>query len=248
MGPIYNMRKQSHCFTNTHSVSANKSAVAWRIDDRAVSYPEALEFMETRIANIFAGCAPETVWLLEHPPLYTAGTSSAPEELLEPNRFPVFKVGRGGRYTYHGPGQRIIYVMLDLKKRDQDIRKFVRDMEEWVIRTLLSFNVIAERREGRVGLWVAQGAPTNPAYRENKIAAIGVRVRKWVTFHGISINVDPDLSHFDGIVPCGISEHGVTSLWDLGTTASLPDVDAALRQSFEEVFGRRTFREKAPHI
>ena len=221
--------------------------VAWRIDDRAVPYSEALAFMEKRSADICAGHAPETIWLLEHPPLYTAGTSAAPEELLEPNRFPVYKTGRGGRYTYHGPGQRVAYVMLDLKKRGQDIHKFVRDMEEWVIRTLFSFNVIAERREGRVGLWVAQGAPANPAYREDKIAAIGVRVRKWVTFHGISINVDPDLSHFEGIVPCGISEHGVTSLWNLGNAVSLPEVDTALRQSFEDVFGRQTVGEDARH-
>ena len=221
--------------------------VAWRIDDRAVPYSEALAFMDKRSADICVGYAPETIWLLEHPPLYTAGTSAAPEELLEPNRFPVYKTGRGGRYTYHGPGQRVAYVMLDLKKRGQDIRKFVRDMEEWVIRTLFSFNVIAERREGRVGLWVAQGAPANPEYQEDKIAAIGVRVRKWVTFHGISINIDPDLSHFEGILPCGIADHGVTSLWDLGNTASLPEVDTALRQSFEDVFGRQTIVEDARH-
>lgn len=214
--------------------------VAWRVDDRLVPYPEAIAFMERRAAGIRAGTAPETVWLLEHPPLYTAGTSAAPEELLDPGRFPVYETGRGGRYTYHGPGQRIAYVMVDLKRRGQDIRKFVRDMEEWVIRTLFAFNIIAERRDGRVGLWVSQGAPANPAYREDKIAAIGVRVRRWVTFHGIAINVEPDLSHFGGIVPCGIEEHGVTSMWDFGVTATIPEVDAALRRKFEEVFGRRT--------
>ena len=241
------MNTQGLSLLHKHPSPAD-DAVAWLIDDRAVPYPEALEFMEIRAAEIYAGRASEVIWLLEHPPLYTAGTSATPEELLAPNRFPVYKTGRGGRYTYHGPGQRIAYVMLDLNKRGQDIREFVRDMEEWVIRTLMSFNVIAERQEGRVGLWVAQGAPDNPAYRQDKIAAIGVRVRRWVTFHGISINVDPDLSHFEGIVPCGISEHGVTSLWDLGTTVSLPEIDAALRQSFEDVFGRRTVREESQHI
>ena len=222
--------------------------IEWQTFDSYSNYEQSISKMESTVKKIICGEAQQQVWLLEYNPLFTAGTSSKTHDLIKKNQFPIYSVKRGGQYTYHGPGQRIIYVMLDLKKRDQDIRKFVRDMEEWVIRTLLSFNVIAERREGRVGLWVAQGAPTNPAYRENKIAAIGVRVRKWVTFHGISINVDPDLSHFDGIVPCGISEHGVTSLWDLGTTASLPDVDAALRQSFEEVFGRRTVREKVLDI
>ncbi len=214
--------------------------VEWRIDDRQVAYLDALAFMETRAAEIRDGSGPETVWLLEHPPLYTAGTSAAPEELLDPDRFPVYETGRGGRYTYHGPGQRVAYVMLDLKRRGQDIRKFVDDLEEWVIRTLFTFNVIAERREGRVGLWVTQGAPSNPASHEDKIAAIGVRVRRWVSFHGIAINVEPDLSHFDGIVPCGIAEHGVTSLWDLGNTATIPEVDTALRTQFEAVFQRTT--------
>lgn len=220
--------------------AAPSGPVAWRIDDRRVPYPEALAFMEQRAAEICAGTAPETVWLLEHPPLYTAGTSADPAELLDPQRFPVYETGRGGRYTYHGPGQRIAYVMLDLKQRGQDVRRFVHDLEEWVIRSLFRFNVIAERRDGRVGLWVPQGAPANPAYREDKIAAIGVRVRRWVTFHGISLNVEPDLSHFDGIVPCGIEEHGVTSLLDQGITATIPEVDVALRQEFEAVFGRDT--------
>ena len=212
--------------------------IEWRISDTLVPYPDALQFMEQRAADIRAGTAPECVWLLEHPPLYTAGTSAADDELLDAVRFPVFQTGRGGRYTYHGPGQRVAYVMLDLKKRGADVRKYVSDLEEWVIRTLMGFNVIGERRDGRVGIWVRPGAPSNPASREDKIAAIGVRIRKWVTFHGISINVEPDLEHFSGIVPCGIDEHGVTSLWDLGVTATMPDVDNQLRQSFDEVFGR----------
>ena len=214
--------------------------IAWLIADELGDYPAAVDFMERRAAAIRAGGAPETVWLVEHPALYTAGTSADPAELLDGGRFPVYETGRGGRYTYHGPGQRVAYVMLDLKKRGQDIRRYVHDLEEWVIHTLARFNVTAERREGRVGLWVAQGAPANPAYREDKIAAIGVRVRRWVSFHGIAINVEPDLEHFTGIVPCGIGEHGVTSLWDQGITATMPEVDLALRASFEDVFGRRT--------
>ena len=213
--------------------------VEWRISDDLVPYAEAVAFMEQRASDIRAGIAPETVWLLEHPPLYTAGTSADPAELVEPNRFPVHTSGRGGRYTYHGPGQRVAYVMLDLKKRGPDVRKYVSDLEDWVIRTLAQFSVTGERREGRVGIWVQRGAPTNPLVREDKIAAIGVRIRKWVTFHGISINVEPDLAHFDGIVPCGISEHGVTSLWDLGMTPTMPEVDNALRASFNEVFGEQ---------
>ncbi|MEK9722693.1 MAG: lipoyl(octanoyl) transferase LipB [Rhodospirillaceae bacterium] len=223
-----------------HTVAGSGDPVAWRIDDTLVPYPDAIAFMEARAAEIRAGEAPETVWLLEHPPLYTAGTSADPAELLDPDRFPVFQTGRGGRYTYHGPGQRVAYVMLDLRRRGQDIRRFVHDLEEWVIRTLFTFSIIAERRPGRVGLWVAQGAPANPAHREDKIAAIGVRVRQWVSYHGIAINVEPDLTHFEGIVPCGIAEHGVTSMWDLGITATVPEVDTALRSAFTEVFGRET--------
>lgn len=211
--------------------------VEWRISDEPVPYEEAVAVMEQRAADIRAGVAPELVWLLEHPPLYTAGTSADPAELVAPDRFPVHTTGRGGRYTYHGPGQRIAYVMLDLKNRKPDVRRYVADLEDWVIRTLAQFSVTGERREGRVGIWVQQGAPDNPLAREDKIAAIGVRIRKWVTFHGISINVEPDLSHFDGIVPCGISEHGVTSLWDLGLTPTMPEVDTALRTSFYQVFG-----------
>lgn len=212
------------------------SGIEWRISDRPVPYPDAVAFMEQRAADIYAGSAPETVWLLEHPSLYTAGTSAADDELLDAARFPVYPTGRGGRYTYHGPGQRIAYVMLDLKKRGSDVRKYVCDLENWIIRALAEFNVIGERRDGRVGIWVRRGAPTNPAAREDKIAAIGVRVRRWVTFHGIALNVDPDLTHFEGIVPCGIAEHGVTSLWDLGHPVDMPDVDVILQRTFKETF------------
>ncbi len=212
--------------------------IAWRISDAPVGYLDAVAFMEARVADIRADRAPETVWLLEHPAVYTAGTSADPSELLDARRFPVFETGRGGRYTYHGPGQRVAYVMLDLKRRGGDVRRFVTDLEDWVIATLARFNVTGERRDGRVGIWVRRGAPANPASREDKIAAIGVRVRRWVSYHGISINVDPDLSHFEGIVPCGIEKHGVTSLWDLGLTATIPEVDGALAAAFEEVFGR----------
>ena len=196
--------------------------------------------MEARVADIRAGRARELVWLLEHPPLYTAGTSSREIDLLEPARFPVHVAGRGGQYTYHGPGQRVAYVMLDLRRRRQDVRRFVSDLEEWTIRTLGRFNVAAERRAGRVGVWV--GRPDKPALpdgspREDKIAAIGVRIRHWVSFHGISINVEPDLSHYAGIVPCGIAGHGVTSLVDLGLPVTLADLDMALAKTFVEVFG-----------
>ncbi|NQW01900.1 MAG: lipoyl(octanoyl) transferase LipB [Rhodospirillales bacterium] len=209
----------------------------WRISDTPVPYLEAVAVMEQRAAAIRAGTAGELVWLLEHPALYTAGTSADPAELVDAERFPVHSSGRGGRYTYHGPGQRVAYVMLDLKQRGPDVRRYVANLEDWVIRTLGQFSVIGERREGRVGIWVRRGAPHSPLAREDKIAAIGVRIRKWVTFHGVSINVEPELSHFDGIIPCGISEHGVTSLWDLGLTPSMPEVDNALRSSFEAVFG-----------
>jgi lipoyl(octanoyl) transferase len=212
------------------------SEVAWRVSDLPVPYPEAVDFMEKRAAEIRAGTTPETIWLIEHPPLYTAGTSAKAGDLLSPDRFPVFESGRGGQFTYHGPGQRVAYVMLDVKKRGADVRQFVRDLEEWVIRTLARFNVRAERREGRVGLWVADGA------REDKIAAIGIRLRHWVSFHGISINVDPDLTHFSGIVPCGITEsaatpYGVTSLAKLGQIVTMAELDIALKAAFHEVFG-----------
>lgn len=212
--------------------------IEWRISDHPVAYPEAIAFMERRVQDIRDGRAPETVWLLEHPPLYTAGTSADTAELLDPGRFPVYTTGRGGRYTYHGPGQRIAYVMLDLTKRGQDIRRFVCDLEDWLIAALARFNVKGERRPGRVGIWVDLarhgGAPGNEA----KIAAIGVRVRRWVTFHGVALNVDPDLEHFKGIVPCGISAHGVTSLLDLGQTATSMDADLALRETFVEIFAK----------
>lgn len=212
----------------------------WLISDRTVPYEDALATMEARVADIRAGHAPELVWLLEHPPLYTAGTSSREIDLLEPARFPVHVAGRGGQYTYHGPGQRVAYVMLDLRRRRQDVRRFVSDLEEWTIRTLGRFNVAAERRAGRVGVWV--GRPDKPSLpdgspHEDKIAAIGVRIRHWVSFHGISINVEPDLSHYAGIVPCGIAGHGVTSLVDLGLPVTLADLDMALAETFVEVFG-----------
>lgn len=205
----------------------------WWISEDFVNYPTALREMEARVAAIRNEGAPELVWLLEHPPLYTAGTSAKASDLLTPGRFPVFETGRGGQYTYHGPGQRVAYALLDLKQRGPDVRQFVRNLEEWIIRTLARFNLKGERREGRVGIWVAHDG------REDKIAAIGVRVRRWVTYHGISINVDPDLSHFDGIVPCGIQEQklGVTSLAQLGYILSMPEFDMALRAAFDEVFG-----------
>ncbi|MFO1157585.1 MAG: lipoyl(octanoyl) transferase LipB [Reyranellaceae bacterium] len=211
----------------------------WRLSDGPVPYPEALAVMEARVADIRAGRAGELIWLLEHPPLYTAGTSSKPQDLLEPMRFPVHATGRGGQYTYHGPGQRVAYVMLDLRARRQDVRRFVHDLEEWIIRTLARFAVTAERRAGRVGVWVARPdkpAPLTGQPREDKIAAIGVRIRHWVSFHGLSINVEPDLSHYAGIVPCGINEHGVTSLVDLGLPVTLADLDTALATTFDEVF------------
>lgn len=213
--------------------------IEWRISDQPVNYPDALAFMEQRVLDIRAGNAPETIWLLTHPPLYTAGTSSNPQDLLAPDRFPVYPAGRGGQYTYHGPGQRVAYVMLDLKHRGQDIRQLVCDLEDWIIKTLAVFLVSGERRQGRVGIWVDRGRGTGIS-KEDKIAALGIRVRKWVSFHGISLNVDPDLSHFGGIVPCGIAEHGVTSLEDLGVLVSMEEVDVALRNCFEDVFRRKT--------
>lgn len=206
----------------------------WRISSDPVPYTQAVDWMEQRVAAIRNDRAADCVWLLEHPPLYTAGTSADAADLLQPDRFPVFHSGRGGEYTYHGPGQRIGYVMLDLKQRGQDIRRFVRDLESWVIATLAAFGVTGERREGRVGVWVVRDDG-----REDKIAAIGVRVRRWVSFHGISINVAPDLEHFSGIVPCGIQDHGVTSLADLGIDASMAEVDAVLKQAFLTIFEAR---------
>ncbi|MBV8699925.1 MAG: lipoyl(octanoyl) transferase LipB [Bradyrhizobium sp.] len=211
--------------------------IEWRVSETPVDYAAAVDEMEERVAAIRAGSGAELVWLLEHPPLYTAGTSARDEDLLEPRRLPVHRAGRGGRYTYHGPGQRIAYVMLDLKRRRPDVRAYVASLEEWIIRTLAAFNVHGERREDRVGVWVKR--PDKGEGHEDKIAAIGVRVKRWVSFHGIAINVEPELTHFSAIVPCGVSDprFGVTSLVDLGHIVGMTDVDIALRQAFEEVFG-----------
>lgn len=214
--------------------------VQWRTEKGLIPYDAALSVMEERADAIRAGTADELVWLVEHPPLYTAGTSADPGDLLQPDRFPVYKTGRGGEYTYHGPGQRVAYVMLDLKRRREDVRAFVRALEEWIIRTLARFNVRGEQREGRVGVWVArpEKAPLpDGTPMEDKIAAIGIRLRRWVSFHGIAVNVEPELSHFSGIVPCGVSGFGVTSLVDLGLPVTLEDFDVVLKQAFEEVFG-----------
>ncbi|HEY4136392.1 MAG TPA: lipoyl(octanoyl) transferase LipB [Alphaproteobacteria bacterium] len=208
----------------------------WRVSQGLVPYEEAVAAMEARVAAIRDEGAPELVWLLEHPPLYTAGTSAAPEELLDAARFPVYQTGRGGRFTYHGPGQRVVYVLLDLKRRGPDVRGYVANLEAWVIRTLAALDVTGEKREGRIGIWVARPDPVFGT-REEKIGAVGVRVRRWVTYHGISLNVAPDLSHFAGIVPCGLSTFGVTSLKALGKPATMADVDAALKTSFDEIFG-----------
>ncbi|MEL6978627.1 MAG: lipoyl(octanoyl) transferase LipB [Pseudomonadota bacterium] len=209
--------------------------VEWRIEDRLVDYAEAEAAQEARAEAIAAGAAEELIWLLEHPPLYTAGASADDADLLDPDRFPVHRTRRGGKHTYHGPGQRVAYALLDLNTRRKDVRAFVWTLEEWTIRALSEFGVVGERRQGRVGVWVRRtdlGAPQ----REDKVAAIGVRLRRWVSFHGLAINVEPDLSHFDGVAPCGIREHGVTSLMDLGVTASMADVDLALRKWFEPCF------------
>ena len=212
------------------------SDVEWRIAAKPVPYPDAVTEMEARAADIAAQKASELVWLLEHPPLYTSGTSGKAGDLLDP-RFPMYETGRGGQLTYHGPGQRVAYVMLDLKRRRPDVRAYVAGLEEWIIRTLAAFNVRGERREDRVGVWVAR-PDKGPGY-EDKIAAIGVRLRRWVSFHGIAINVEPELSHFSAIIPCGVADvrYGVTSLVDLGLPVTMEDVDVALRQAFEDVFG-----------
>lgn len=214
--------------------------VEWRIEPGLTDYTTALAVMEARAASIRNDAAPELVWLVEHPPLYTAGTSANAKDLLQPDRFPVFDVGRGGEYTYHGPGQRVAYVMLDLKRRREDVRAFVAALEAWVIGSLAQFNVKGERREDRVGVWVVR--PDRPPLpngspAEDKIGAIGIRLRRWVSFHGISVNVEPDLSHFGGIVPCGIAGYGVTSLVDLGLPVTMSDYDVALKAAFGEVFG-----------
>jgi len=227
--------RQSLDFTRP-SGSPCGSAVEWLISDAPVPYLDAIAAMEARVADIAALRAPELVWLLEHPPLYTSGTSGKTTDLLDP-RFPIFATGRGGQLTYHGPGQRVAYVMLDLKSRRPDVRAYVAALEGWIIRTLAAFNIRGERREDRVGVWVRR--PDKGPGHEDKIAAIGVRLRRWVSFHGISINVEPDLSHFDAIVPCGVVDprYGVTSLADLGHPVAMTDVDIALRQAFIEVFG-----------
>jgi lipoyl(octanoyl) transferase len=203
----------------------------WRVAEGLVPYPEAVSAMEARADAIARGEAGELVWLLEHPPVYTAGTSASDSDLLEP-RFPVYRTGRGGQFTYHGPGQRVAYVMLDLRRRKPDVRLFVHDLEEWLIATLAHFGVRGERRPGRVGIWVPRALD-----REDKIAALGIRIRRWVSFHGVALNVAPDLSHFSGIVPCGVTGHGVTSLAELGVTATMADVDAAMQQAFRKIFG-----------
>ncbi len=204
----------------------------WRISDELVAYPDALAEMEQRALDIHQGKAPELVWFLEHPPLYTAGTSTHKEDLLEA-RFPVFEAGRGGELTYHGPGQRVVYVLMDLNKRGRDVRKFVNNLEQWMIDTLAKFNVVGERRDDRVGVWVVRDGG-----KEDKVGAIGVRVRKWVTFHGIALNVEPDLTHYSGIVPCGIRGHGVTSLVDLGVPTTMADVDVAFKDTFPDIFDK----------
>lgn len=206
------------------------TAPEWRVESTPIAYPEAISAMERRVADVADGRARELVWLLEHPPIYTAGTSANPTDLIEA-RFPVFATGRGGQFTYHGPGQRVAYVLLDLRRRKSDVRGFVRDLEEWLIRSLARLGVRGERRAGRVGIWVARDGD-----REDKIAAIGVRIRRWVSYHGVALNVAPDLEHFSGIVPCGIREHGVTSLADLGIAAPMADVDRALKEEFDCVF------------
>lgn len=211
--------------------------VEWSVAGAQVAYPDAVAAMEARVAAIRNEAAPELIWLVEHPPLYTAGTSASDADLLDPDRFPVYATGRGGQHTYHGPGQRVAYAMMDLKLRGSDVRRYVFDLEEWMIRTVAHYGVTAERREGRVGIWVERGDGSG---LEDKIGAIGVRVRKWVSFHGLALNVHPDLTHFSGIVPCGVPEHGVTSLAALGVDASMSDVDAVLRDVFEDVFARET--------
>jgi lipoyl(octanoyl) transferase len=215
-------------------------AVEWRVEAGLTSYPDALAVMEERAAAIRDGRAGEMIWLVEHPPLYTAGTSAVATDLLQPDRFPVFEAGRGGEYTYHGPGQRVAYVMLDLKRRREDVRAFVAALEDWIIKTLAQFNIRGERRDDRVGVWVVR--PDRPPLpngspAEDKIAAIGIRLRRWVSFHGVAINVEPELGHFSGIVPCGISGYGVTSLVDLGLPVTMADLDAALKSAFIDVFG-----------
>jgi lipoyl(octanoyl) transferase len=219
-----------HGFGKLNLDAPVKPWLEWKNTQRLVPYPQALAEMEARANAIAAGTAKELVWLLEHPPIYTAGTSANDDDLIDA-RFPVYRTGRGGQFTYHGPGQRVGYVMLNLKQRKPDVRAYVQDLEQWLIESLVLLGVKGERRDGRVGIWVAH------KNREDKIAALGVRIRHWVTFHGVALNVNPDLSHFTGIVPCGVREYGVTSLADLGIPTTMADVDTALKQSFEKIFG-----------
>lgn len=228
------VNERSEIKTDMHAALGSQP-VEWLVEPGLVDYPSAVAFMEARVAAIAEGRARELVWLVEHPPLYTAGTSADAKDLVEPDRFPVFRTGRGGQYTYHGPGQRVAYVMLDLERRGKDVRAFVAALERWIISALAAFNVRGETREDRVGVWVRR--PDKAAGAEDKIAAIGIRVRRWVTFHGISLNIEPELDHFSGIVPCGIREHGVTSLVDLGLPVTMEDADVALKASFVEIFG-----------
>lgn len=213
------------------------SEVEWIISSGLVEYPDALKAMDERVDSIQKGSAKELVWLLEHPPLYSAGTSAKPKDLLTPNRFPVFKTGRGGQYTYHGPGQRVAYIMLDLNRRKRDIRAFVSSLETWIINTLSKFNIRGERRSDRIGIWVRR-TDLNNSEREDKIGAIGIRIKRWVTLHGISINVSPDLEHFGGIIPCGIDGYGVTSFEDIGQPLEVYDLDVELRTEFDQLFGK----------
>ncbi|RDI61092.1 lipoyl(octanoyl) transferase LipB [Microvirga subterranea] len=228
---------------DTFPAEAGAEPVEWLVTEGLTGYERAVAFMEERAAAIADGRARELVWLVEHPPLYTAGTSAQDEDLVDPDRLPVHRTGRGGQFTYHGPGQRVAYVMLDLKRRQPDLRRYVAALEAWLIATLDGFNVRGERREDRVGVWVRR--PTKGDNTEDKIAAIGIRVRRWVSFHGISLNVEPDLSHFSGIVPCGVTEHGVTSLVDLGIPVTMPEVDSVMRSAFEEIFGPTVQVEEA---
>ena len=223
------------CDTGTRLHHDQDAAAEWIVSEDEIPYPDALASMRGRAAAIAEGVAPEAVWLLEHPPLYTAGTSATAGDLLAPGRFPVYEAGRGGQYTYHGPGQRVAYVMLDLRHRGRDVRCLVQGLEGWIIDTLAGFNIRGERRDGRIGVWVAR--PDKGPAREDKIAAIGVRVSRWVSYHGIALNIAPDLGHFTGIVPCGISDQGITSFEDLGQLATMAEVDMALRAAFERRFG-----------
>jgi lipoyl(octanoyl) transferase len=215
--------------------AAGSPPVEWQVAAAPVNYPDAVAFMEERVAEIAASKASELVWLVEHPPLYTGGTSAKPADLLTPDRFPVYPTGRGGQYTYHGPGQRVAYAMLDLNRRTQDLRLYVATIEEWMISTLAAFGIKGERRQDRIGIWVDRADRG-----EEKIAAIGVRIRRWVTFHGVALNVSPELEHYSGIVPCGIHGYGVTSLADLGLAVSMAEVDEVLRREFEALFGKTT--------